>query len=1108
MQFEEKKEMFTIPEFGQIQLEGFCRFIEQGLQEKLFQFPKIENTKKGLEFFFGKNYKIIEPSINERDAVYQRLTYSSKFYVPGFFVYWKKILSKKMIYLGEIPLMNNKGTFVINGNYRVVVNQLIRNPGIYYSLERKRTGNICTSTLISDCGGRLKFELDREKNIWVRVSRKKKVSILVFFFVMGLNIEEILNNTCYLKGFEGWGLICNNKKLKKKLSRQRGAILTFYEELDSIKCNSKDLAFSEFLSKKLINFLSKRCKLGRIGRQNLNKKLNLEIPENEIFLLPQDVLAIVEYLIKLSYGVGTFDNIDHLQNRRFCSVADFLKKEVGIALDNVKVLIQEIMQTIEIENQNKRIILPEFEFFLVSTEITKTLNHFFGLHPLSQFLEQTNPLAEILHARKVSFLGPGGLTEQTASFRARDIHPSYYGRFCPINTPEGQNAGLIASLAISAKVDNSGSLESPFYKIAEKTKKEQLISYLLPSEDESYRIALGNFLAVDQKIPEKKNTPTQYRQEFLSIAWEQIHFRSILPFQYFSIGVSLIPFLEHNDATRALMGSNMQRQAVPPLQPEKCIVGTGLESQVALDSGNLAISKQEGRIKYIDAETIISSSKGNTTQIELQTYQRSNSNTLMYQKPHINQGKYIKKGQILADGAVTVGGEICLGKNILVAYMPWQGYNFEDAILISERLIYEDILTSFHITRYETTICTTECETLTKKIPQLDPYLLRHLDENGLVRVGSWVQPGDVLVGKLKPRSPEEFSRFPELRLLQDIFCTPPTKETCLRAGGKGQVIDLNWIKLETLWEDDLEKVHQENEEDDDTEDFYDDTIYEKVYPIDHVYSDSEKVHVYLLQKRQIQVGDKVAGRHGNKGIISVVLPRQDMPYLQNGVSVDMVLNPLGVPSRMNVGQIFECLLGLAGTLTNKHYRIPPFDERYEQEASRKLVFSELYKASEQTANPWVFELEHLGKTKIFDGRTGEIFEQPVTIGKAYMMKLIHQVEDKMHARSTGSYARITQQPVQGKSKGGGQRLGEMEVWALESFGVACILQEMLTVKSDHMEARKKVLKSILDGRSVPKANTATESFRVLIRELRSLALEIQHTIISEKDFHVHVDRI
>ena len=689
-------------------------------------------------------------------------------------------------------------------------------------------------------------------------------------------------------------------------------------------------------------------------------------------------------------------------------------------------------------------------------------------------------MTEIAHGRKLSHLGPGGLTGRTASFRTRDIHPSYYGRICPIDTSEGMNAGLVASLSIHAKIGDCGSLQSPFYKISERSREEHMV-YLLPGEDEDeyYRIATGNSLALNQGIQEEQITPARYRQEFIVIAWEQIHFRSIFPFQYFSVGVSLIPFLEHNDANRALMGSNMQRQAVPLFQPEKCIAGTGLEGQAALDSGSVAIATQEGRIEYIDAVNITSSVNGDTVRTESVIYQRSNTNTCTHQKPQIHQGECVKKGQILADGATTVGGELSLGKNVLVAYMPWEGYNFEDAILISERLVYEDIYTSFHIVRYRIEICMTSQgpERITREIPHLDAHLLRHLDENGLVMLGSWIETGDVLVGKLTPQTTEESLCAPEGRLLQTIFGieVSTARENCLRApiGGRGRVIDVRWINR-----------------------------------VDDSGDNAETVHVYISQKRKIQVGDKVSGRHGNKGIISIVLPRQDMPYLQNGIPVDMVLNPLGVPSRMNVGQIFECLPGLAGNPMNKHYRITPFDEKYEREASRKLVFPELYKASEQTANPWVFEPDHPGKHRLIDGRTGDVFEQPVTIGKAYMSKLSHQVDEKIHARSSGPYARVTQQPLRGKSKRGGQRIGEMEVWALEGFGVAYILQEMLTLKSDHIRTRNEVLGAIITGGPIPKPDTAPESFRLLIRELRSLALELNHAIISEKDFQIDREEV
>nr|AET45799.1 RNA polymerase beta subunit [Pinus roxburghii] len=1075
MRLDENEGAFTIPEFGKIQFEGFCRFIDQGLMEELHNFPKIEDIDKEIEFrLFGNEYELAEPFIKERDAVYQSLTYYSELYVPARSIRRNsRKIQKQTVFLGNIPLMNSHGTFVVNGIYRVVVNQILISPGIYYrsELDHNRINYIYTGTLISDWGRRSKLEIDVGERIWARVSRKQKISIPVLLSAMGLNLEEILDNTRYperflflLKKKERW-------EREEYLWSREKAILEFYKKL---YCISGDLVFSESLCKELQEkFFRQRCELGKIGRRNLNQKLNLDIPENEIFSLPQDVLAAVDYLIGVKFGMGTLDDIDHLRNRRIRSVADLLQNQFRLALGRLEDAVKRT-----IHRATKRRSTPQN--LVTSTLLKNTFQDFFGSHPLSQFLDQTNPLTEIAHGRKLSHLGPGGLTGRTASFRTRDIHPSYYGRICPIDTSEGMNAGLVASLSIHAKIGDCGSLQSPFYKISERSREEHMV-YLLPGEyeDEYYRIATGNSLALNQGIQEEQITPARYRQEFIVIAWEQIHFRSIFPFQYFSVGVSLIPFLEHNDANRALMGSNMQRQAVPLFRPEKCIAGTGLEGQAALDSGSVAIATQEGRIEYIDAVNITSSVNGDTVRTESVIYQRSNTNTCTHQKPQIHQGEFVKKGQILADGATTVGGELSLGKNVLVAYMPWEGYNFEDAILISERLVYEDIYTSFHIVRYRIEICMTSQgpERITREIPHLDAHSLRHLDENGLVMLGSWIETGDVLVGKLTPQTIEESLCTPEGRLLQTIFGieVSTARENCLRApiGGKGRVIDVRWINR-----------------------------------VDDSGDNAETVHVYISQKRKIQVGDKVAGRHGNKGIISIVLPRQDMPYLQNGIPVDMVLNPLGVPSRMNVGQIFECLPGLAGNLMNKHYRITPFDEKYEREASRKLVFPELYKASEQTANPWVFEPDHPGKHRLIDGRTGDVFEQPVTIGKAYMSKLSHQVDEKIHARSSGPYARVTQQPLRGKSKRGGQRIGEMEVWALEGFGVAYILQEMLTLKSDHIRTRNEVLGAIITGGPIPKPDTAPESFRLLIRELRSLALELNHAIISEKNFQIDREEV
>nr|YP_010711405.1 RNA polymerase beta subunit [Corydalis turtschaninovii]YP_010711593.1 RNA polymerase beta subunit [Corydalis wandoensis]UGO88832.1 RNA polymerase beta subunit [Corydalis turtschaninovii]WDA91968.1 RNA polymerase beta subunit [Corydalis turtschaninovii]WDA92248.1 RNA polymerase beta subunit [Corydalis wandoensis] len=1056
--------MSTIPGFSQIQFEGFCRFIDEGLMEELYKFPKIEDPDQETEFqFFVETYQLVEPLIKERDAVYESLTYSSELYVPAGLI-WKtrRNRQEQTILIGNIPLMNSLGTFIVNGIYRIVINQILQSPGIYYRSELDSKGiTIYTGTIISDWGGRSELEIDRKARIWARVSRKQKISILVPSSAMGSNLREILDNVCYPEIF----LSFPNDKEKKKIRSKESAILEFYQQF---ACVGGDPLFSEseFLCKELQKkFFQQRCELGKIGRRNMNQRLNLDIPQNNTFLLPRDVLAAADHLIGMKFGMGTLDDMNHLKNKRIRSVADLLQDQLGLALVRLEDAVRETLC-------RKLITTPRN--LVTSTPLTTTYESFFGLHPLSHVLDQTNPLTPIVHGRKLSYLGPGGLTGRTASFRIRDIHPSHYGRICPIDTSEGINVGLIGSFAIHARIGHGGSLESPFFEISERSKEARMV-YLSSSRDEYSMVSTGTSLALNPGIQEEQVVPARYRQEYLTIAWEQIHLRSIFPFQYFSIGASLIPFMEHNDGNRALMSSNMQRQAVPLSRSEKCIVGTGLERQVALDSGVSAIAEHEGKILYTDTDKIIFSSHGDTRNIPLLMYQRSNKNTCMHQKSQVQRGNCIKKGQILADGVATVGGELALGKNILVAYMPWEGYNFEDAVLISERLVYGEIYTSFHIRKYEiqTHVTSEGPERITNEIPHLEAHLLRHLDRNGIVMLGSWVETGDILIGKLTPQMMQESSCAPEDRLLRAILGiqVSTAKETCLKLpiGGRGRVIDVRWIQKKG------------------------NSCY---HP--------EMIRVYISQKRDIKVGDKVAGRHGNKGIISKILPRQDMPYLQDGTPVDMVFNPLGVPSRMNVGQIFECSLGLAGDLLDRHYRIAPFDERYEQGASRKLVFSELYEASKQTANPWVFEPEYPGKSRIFDGRTGDPFEQPVIIGKPYILKLIHQVDDKIHGRSSGPYALVTQQPLRGRANQGGQRVGEMEVWALEGFGVAHILQEMLTYKSDHIRTRQEVLGTTLSGGALPKPEDAPESFRLLVRELRSLALELNHFLVSEKNFQIN----
>ncbi|WVZ26796.1 hypothetical protein V8G54_000098 (mitochondrion) [Vigna mungo] len=1029
------EEMSTLPGLNQIQFEGFCRFIDRGLTEGLFKFPKIEDTDQEIEFqLFSETYQLLEPLINEKDAVYESLTYSAELYISAGLI-WKssRDIQKQTIFVGNIPLMNSLGTSIVNGIYRIVINQILQSPGIYYRSELDPNGiSVYTGTIISDWGGRLELEIDKKARIWARVSRKQKISILVLSSAMGSNLSEILENVCYPEIFVSF----LNDKDKKKIGSKENAILEFYRQF---ACVGGDPVFSESLWKELQKkFFQQRCELGKIGRRNINQKLNLDIPQNNTFLLPRDILTAADHLIGMKFGMALLDDINHLKNKRIRSVADLLQDQFGLALVRLENMVRGT-----ICGAIRHKLIPTPQNLVTSTPLTTTYESFLDyIHYLN--------------------------------FRIRDIHPSHYGRICPIDTSEGINVGLIGSLAIHARIGIWGAIESPFFEISERSKRIRML-YLSPNIDEYYMVATGNSLALTRDIQEEQIVPARYRQEFLTIAWEQVHLRSIYPFQYFSIGASLIPFIEHNDANRALMSSNMQRQAVPLSESEKCIVGTGLECQVALDSGVSAIAEHEGNIVYTDTDRIFLFVNGDTLSIPLTIYQRSNKNTCMHQKPQVHRGKCIKKGQILADGAATVGGELALGKNVLVAYMPWEGYNSEDAVLISERLVYEDIFTSFHIRKYEiqTHMTSYGSERITNKIPHLEAKLLRNLDKNGIVILGSWVETGDVLVGKLTPQMAKESSYSPEDRLLRAILGiqVSTSKETCLKLpiGGRGRVIDVRWIQKKGG------------------------SSY-----------NPETIRISILQKREIKVGDKVAGRHGNKGIVSKILSRQDMPYLQDGGPVDMVFNPLGVPSRMNVGQIFECSLGLSGGILDRHYRITPFDERYEQEASRKLVFSELYEASKQTSNPWIFEPEYPGKSKIFDGRTGNSFKQPAIMGKTYILKLIHQVDDKIHGRSSGHYALVTQQPLRGRSKQGGQRVGEMEVWALEGFGVAHILQEMLTYKSDHIKTRQEVLGTTIIGGTIPKPTDAPESFRLLVRELRSLAMELNHFLISEKNFRIH----
>jgi DNA-directed RNA polymerase subunit beta len=694
-------------------------------------------------------------------------------------------------------------------------------------------------------------------------------------------------------------------------------------------------------------------------------------------------------------------------------------------------------------------------------------------------MDQTNPLAELTHKRRLSALGPGGLTRERAGFAVRDIHPSHYGRICPIETPEGPNAGLIGSLATHARVNEYGFIATPFHKVESgRLRRDLAPQYMTADEEDDLRVAPGDVTTDEEGYILGETIPVRYRQDFTTTGPDQVDYVAISPVQIISVATSLIPFLEHDDANRALMGSNMQRQAVPLLRPERPLVGTGLEPQAARDSGMVTVSRTAGTVTYVDARGIeVTDPEGNVHEYPIYKYQRSNQDTCLNQRVLVREGQEVAAGQVIADGSATEGGELALGQNILVAYMPWEGYNYEDAILISERLVFDDVYTSIHIEKFEIEARQTKLgpEEITREIPNVGEDALRQLDEEGIIRVGAWVESGDILVGKVTPKG--ESDQPPEEKLLRAIFGEKArdVRDNSLRVpnGEKGRVVDVRVFTREKG---------------------------DELPP-----GANMVVRVYVAQKRKIQVGDKMAGRHGNKGIISRILPVEDMPYLPDGTPLDIVLNPLGVPSRMNVGQVFECMLGWAAELLDVRFKVTPFDEMYGAEASRLSVHGKLAEARETTAQDWVYNPDNPGKIQVYDGRTGEPFDRPVTVGKAYMLKLVHLVDDKIHARSTGPYSLVTQQPLGGKAQQGGQRFGEMEVWALEAYGAAYILQELLTVKSDDMQGRNEALNAIVKGKAIPRPGTP-ESFKVLMRELQSLCLDISVHKDSGEEVDLMVD--
>ncbi len=1235
------------PDLLDIQLKSFEEFLQENIppdkrQEKGLQavflatFPIVDSRENFILDFV--EYYIDKPKYNVRECRERGLTYavplkakmrlSIKDMTGETENYTETI--EQDVYLGNIPYMTPRGTFIINGAERVIVNQLHRAPGVFFDESLHPNGTkIFSARVIPFRGSWVEFMTDVNDSLHVYIDRKKKFFVTTFLRSLGYaNNKEILElfglldvidlkktDTLNLVGRRTVEDIVNEKTGEVLL--EGGAVLD-EESVEALKASGlkeirlqhpndptmpniilntlekDDAKDEETALRKIYSLLrsgeppdletarglldkmffnSKRYELGKVGRYRLNKKLGLKVDVENTVLTREDFVEIIKYLMDLRDGKRSTDDIDHLGNRRVRTVGEQLSAQMNLGLTRMARTIKERMNLGDSETLTPQELIN-------ARAITSVINTFFGTSQLSQFMDQTNPLAELTHKRRMSALGPGGLTRERAGFEVRDIHYTHYGRLCPIETPEGPNIGLISSLCVLAKVNEFGFIETPYRKV-EKGKLTNELEYL--SADDEERTVIAQFNApVDEGSGEFKRDMIKVRQrsDFVLSNPDDIQYIDVASNQIVSPAASLIPFLEHDDANRALMGSNMQRQAVPLIRPETPIVGTGMEERVAKDSGAAIVSEVDGVVEKVDSEKIvvkvdqgsvndvrqILSGEAQRVEYELMKFVRTNQNTCINQRPIVKEGQRVKKGQALADGHATQGGELALGQNILVAFMPWNGYNFEDAIVISERIARDDVFTSVHVEEFETQVRDTKRgeEELTREIPNVSEEATKNLDEGGIVRTGAEVHAGDILVGKVTPKG--ETEPTPEEKLLKAIFGSKAgdVKDASLKlpSGMEGIVIDTKLFsrkkkdpktkKEDKKLIDQLEKQNEEKIRDiqdrlftyleeklggkptlgiktkagkylvkpkakitkaafekveidfiDYLESWFEDGELNEI--VRRAFSEYKSLSreiendlrtekykimigdelppgivqlakVYVAQKRKLKVGDKMAGRHGNKGVVAKIVPMEDMPFLPDGTPVDIVLNPLGVPSRMNLGQIFETTLGWAGRILDKYYATPVFDG-----ASYDEVLEEMQKAGLPTS----------GKMSLYDGQSGEKFDQEVTVGYIYMMKLSHMVDDKIHARSIGPYSLITQQPLGGKAQFGGQRFGEMEVWALEAYGAAHTLQEILTFKSDDVQGRTKVYESIVKGDNLPEPGRP-ESFNVLVKELQGLGLDVK----------------
>jgi DNA-directed RNA polymerase subunit beta len=1050
---------------------------QSGLEEIFEEISPIEDFSGTMSLSF-RDHRFEPPKYSDEECKDKDMTYSAPMFVTAEFINnTTGEIKSQTVFMGDFPLMSRKGTFIINGTERVVVSQLVRSPGVYFDRQVEKTSDkdIYSCKVIPSRGAWLEFEIDKRDSVGVRIDRKRKQSVTVLLKALGWDDARILER---FGDYESMRATLE----KDHTAGQDDALLDIYRKLRPGEPPTRESAQALLDN---LYFNPKRYDLAKVGRYKVNRKLGEDLPIRQGTLTEEDIVNTIEYLVKLHAGeeeqsrgdrsiVIETDDIDHFGNRRLRTVGELIQNQVRLGLARMERVVRERMTTQDVEA-----ITPQT--LINIRPVVASIKEFFGTSQLSQFMDQTNPLAGLTHKRRLSALGPGGLSRERAGFEVRDVHPSHYGRMCPIETPEGPNIGLIGSLASFGRVNPFGFVETPYRRVVDGVVTDQ-VDYLTADEEDRHVIAQANTpIAADGRFATNRVLVRRKGGEVDQIPPDEVDYMDVSARQMTSVATAMIPFLEHDDANRALMGSNMQRQSVPLLRSEAPLVGTGMEYRCATDAGDVILAEKAGVVEESCADYVtVMNDDGTRTTYHIQKFRRSNQGTCFNQKPVVEEGQRVEERQVLADGPCTDLGEMALGKNLLVAFMPWEGHNYEDAIILSQRLVQDDVLSSIHIEEHEVDARDTKLgpEEITRDIPNVSDEVLADLDERGIIRIGAEVVNGDILVGKVTPKGETELT--PEERLLRAIFGEKAreVRDTSLKVphGEEGKVIGVRVFTREDG---------------------------DELPP-----GVNQLVRVYVAQKRKITDGDKLAGRHGNKGVISKILPVEDMPFLADGTPVDIVLNPLGVPGRMNVGQVLETHLGWVAKTgwqvegsdeewkdrlraigadasePNTNVATPVFDGAHEEEITGLLGSTLANRDGDQM-------IGSSGKTILFDGRTGEPFKDPISVGYIYILKLLHLVDDKIHARSTGPYSMITQQPLGGKAQFGGQRFGEMEVWALEAYGAAYALQELLTIKSDDVLGRVKVYEAIVKGENVPEPGIP-ESFKVLIKEMQSLCLNVE----------------